>query len=510
MFQIYNGGTTFKQWSKGNKLVMDVLPVGADVLFYNETYADSPIKSDVYEITVDDKTIKVCDVPNALLTKTEKIKVCIRSIVTGKYGINHSMVGPREKYFEVEPADKPSNYVEDPVPTGSGVSSWNQLTDRPFYKENNQTVIEWDGDTEGLECYQGAFYRVSDAVFTVEELNGASLTVVRYNGVETFTLTEECCNELLPGLATVTPTGWNYYAVLCVNLDTPDAPLSNGTYFLCYPDREHTSNLTVGTETIKTIDPEFLPEGYPYKEQSKTEFAILGDVEFGEYIDTIAQANAFVNEEIVVGETYAVVLDGKEYVATAYERTTSSGLTLKMIGNAAQEDGTFDENGPPFCCTTTKAGEQVMLIININAEVGTHTVEIYKLSETIHTMAPEFLPAGVGGGDDFIVTPTMSEDMTSCTLDKTVPEIWDAAKSGKRVIFSFSPFGESDITPPFVLNRISWQGGETTMTEMDFNCLVYTQNEMLAFINFRLDGRANSTTHDVNMIMKSVTMTDGS
>ena len=39
-------------------------------------------------------------------------------------------------------------------------------------------------------------------------------------------------------------------------------------------------------------------------------------------------------------------------------------------------------------------------------------------------------PSGVGGGGDFIVTPTMSEDMTSCTLDKTVPEIWNAAKSG--------------------------------------------------------------------------------
>ena len=117
---------------------------------------------------------------------------------------------------------------------------------------------------------------------------------------------------------------------------------------------------------------------------------------------------------------------------------------------------------------------------------------------------------GSGGGNDFIVTPAMSEDMTSCTLDKTVPEIWEAAKSGKRVIFSFSPFGESDIIPPLVLNRIAWQGGETTPTEMDFNCLVYIQNEILTFLNFRLEGRANSTTHNVSMTMKGVNMFDPS
>ena len=135
-----------------------------------------------------------------------------------------------------------------------------------------------------------------------------------------------------------------------------------------------------------------LPQGYPYKEQGKTEFAILGEVEFEKYPDNNAQTRAFVNEKLVAGEKYAVVLDGKEYVATAYERTSSSGLTLTMIGNAAQEDGTFDENGPPFYCATLNAVEEVTLFMSINAEVGVHTVEIYKFAEVIHPMATEFLP----------------------------------------------------------------------------------------------------------------------
>ena len=206
------------------------------------------------------------------------------------------------------------------------------------------------------------------------------------------------------------------------------------------------------------IRQESLPEGYPYKEQSKTEFAILGEVEFGEYGDNNAQATALVNEEIVVGETYAVVLDGKEYVATAYERTTSSGLTMKMIGNAAQEDGTFDENGPPFYCATVQAGEQFRLFININAEVGTHTVEIYKLTETIHTIAEEFLPAAATAQSDLSQTDSTQPDYVKGVIrSESLPEgypykdgftiEWDGDITNKVKPSDYSIYKVSDIVP---------------------------------------------------------------
>lgn len=36
MFKIYGGATKFKQWTQDNKLIMDELPIGADVMFYND------------------------------------------------------------------------------------------------------------------------------------------------------------------------------------------------------------------------------------------------------------------------------------------------------------------------------------------------------------------------------------------------------------------------------------------------------------------------------------------
>lgn len=179
------------------------------------------------------------------------------------------------------------------------------------------------------------------------------------------------------------------------------------------------------------IDPKRLPEGYPYKEMGKTEFAILGEVEFTYHDGISVQATASVNEKIVVGETYAVVLDGKEYVATAFE-FTQYGMSITMLGNAMHIDGSFDENGPPFAFTTVEFGGQVRISMSITAEAGVHTVEVYKFSEIIHTMAPEFLPAGVGGGVQVVTFAT--DDMQTFTADKTFDEIAELSKNNIPVM----------------------------------------------------------------------------
>lgn len=118
MFKIYGGHEKFTQWAKNQKLIMSKLPVGAEVLFYNDPTVDDPLVTEVHEI-VDDcgNTVKVCDVPNIFLTESKTIKVRIPTIVVGLYGIVHKYVGQHEKYFEVEAADKPSDYVYEETET---------------------------------------------------------------------------------------------------------------------------------------------------------------------------------------------------------------------------------------------------------------------------------------------------------------------------------------------------------------------------------------------------------
>lgn len=118
MFKIYGGREKFVQWTKDQKLIMSKLPLGAEVLFYNDQSVDDPLITEVYEITdASGELIKVCDVPNILLTEAKKIKVRIPNLIVARYGIHHKYAGPHVKYFEVEAAEKPSDYVYEETET---------------------------------------------------------------------------------------------------------------------------------------------------------------------------------------------------------------------------------------------------------------------------------------------------------------------------------------------------------------------------------------------------------
>ena len=123
MFKIYGDHTKFNQWMMNQKLIVDdEIPVGADIHFYNNPGEDDPLMTAVYEMNDNGKKVLVCDVPNILLTTTSKIKVCVPSKVRSLYGKVHSILGQREKYFEVVAAEKPSDYVYEETELESGSS----------------------------------------------------------------------------------------------------------------------------------------------------------------------------------------------------------------------------------------------------------------------------------------------------------------------------------------------------------------------------------------------------
>lgn len=127
MFTIYGGHTTFTQWTKNQKVVVNKqIPVGASVQFYNDPGEDDPLVTEVYEIQDEaGTTVRVCDVPNILLTTDSRIKVCVASKVRSVYGNIYSIIGQREKYFNVETAAKPDDYVYEETPTEGGSGSSN-------------------------------------------------------------------------------------------------------------------------------------------------------------------------------------------------------------------------------------------------------------------------------------------------------------------------------------------------------------------------------------------------
>lgn len=130
-----------------------------------------------------------------------------------------------------------------------GVSSWNDLTDKPFYK-SEETIL--DGTFEfvdaGGEMSGMYLHQIGDADFSLSD--GQSYTVV-WDGKEYQCTAAIIMGEVLMGnlgLAGMADTG-EPFCFMSFN-----GVCAAGTF-----DTAANHTVKVSTETIKTIDPEFLP-----------------------------------------------------------------------------------------------------------------------------------------------------------------------------------------------------------------------------------------------------------
>lgn len=143
----------------------------------------------------------------------------------------------------------------------NGVTSWNDLTDKPFYEEDNRTIIEWNGSTEGRDSFSFdtgfVFYKVSDLMPTVEELTGGEVTVT-FNETTTEGVLDE--NNLIAGDGYILVDGLGFVvtkAPFVYNDVTVEAP-STGVYLRTAGD-DYFFSLTYGTVTVHQIDKKFIP-----------------------------------------------------------------------------------------------------------------------------------------------------------------------------------------------------------------------------------------------------------
>ena len=430
MFKIYGGDTKFTQWTKNQKLIMSRLPLGAEVLFYNDPKEDEPLVTEVYEYTDENGiSFHVCDVPNIFLTDTKRIKVRIPSKVVGLYGIVHSYVGQLERYFEVEPAEKPADYVYEETPTEGcgghgGSASEDQIqadlsqtdsTQADYVKGVLRTEHLPEGypyKSEGL-ILDGTFEFVDRSGIYMHEITDENFAIVDN---ESYTViwdgtTYQCVATAYRGslalgnlgIMGMTDTGEPFLFV-----DQGDGQKAIGT-----TDTAATHTITVRGEVAYPIAPEFLPKGYPYKEM-----ATILDGTF-EFVDLDGIYMHEITDEgftIVDGKSYTVTWDGTTYqcVATAYRGGPLFG-NLAIVGAGA-------DTGEPFFFADG--------MIAANNTVATHTITVR--GEVAYPIAAEFLP------DEYVTETELASKgyLTSYTeTDPTVPA-WAKAKTKPSYDFS--------------------------------------------------------------------------
>lgn len=163
----------------------------------------------------------------------------------------------------------PTQFVKLPI----GITSWNDLTDKPFGEEGNGAIIEWDGNTEGRgmitfdgqpfdgpsidgeTCY---YYKISDLTPTFDELMGGQF---EYSDGSGTTLDEKIWVEQYDGTIAVMGTFFVFYKTeFSVDESVISVP-STGIYAVGTPSGSaYLRKLSYGSTDIKTIDEKFIPD----------------------------------------------------------------------------------------------------------------------------------------------------------------------------------------------------------------------------------------------------------
>ena len=229
--------------------------------------------------------------------------------------------------------------------------SWNDLEDKPFGEIGSGVVIEWDGNTEGLES-SGSFadfdsYHVSNLTPSIDEMIGGSLA---FSDGQLLEVTEDWVVTVADGVVIVGE--FSVFVVYKENAtfthgDTTFSFPKTGMYFLrSRPDISvfYTSSFTYGGgSSVKTLDEKYIPSSIarvsdiPVVDLTLYETKVNAESKLAEaksYTDEAVGAITFpeVNYPVtsVNGQTGAVVIDipSTEGLATeTYVDNAISGIT---------------------------------------------------------------------------------------------------------------------------------------------------------------------------------------
>lgn len=245
MFEIYGGGTELKQWELNKTVTNPCMKEGDDVVFRNAHGQTYVVKA------FEEGGVIQADVPNYLLQKSGNILVDLEQ------GLEHHT--ECRTTFAVVAQDKPENYdcqcnVPDrPVKAVGGVSSWNDLTDKPFGEETVEEAIfenvslTWDSNEGGYVAF--------DPSKSVSLSAGDSIRVVIDGVVYNTVLTDDnSAGILLGGNAGLWELGENTGEpfLFAVEADVPGIVVSGA--------EGETHVVSVYTMAFSTIDEKFLPE----------------------------------------------------------------------------------------------------------------------------------------------------------------------------------------------------------------------------------------------------------
>ncbi len=254
----------------------------------------------------------------------------------------------------------------------------------------------------------------------------------------------------------------------------------------------HTVGLSAMSEAVRTVPPEYLPEGIGYKEKSETVIlpektgVVANDGEYA-WLENITLSD--VNGTLAVGDTLVVLWNGKPYECVVQYQDGYEGVDSNLQFGAV--DGSVSDGVYPFYAAYEFYEEndgRFQFLLNVeDTSAGTEiVVSVIKKETTLHPIPDEYInkwdaviemragsgikPAEYPNAEDFTLAEGTFDDLMAkvsagkcvqvylrCFDDYFDPPhpwmyvantVWDATYSDPVIGLRFHiPFSQSNTTP---------------------------------------------------------------
>jgi len=326
MFAIYGGKQEFTQWDLDQLVTNPCMNEGDEVVFkaLGKTYETTAF-------VMNGET--VADVPNFLLQKPCEITVDLR------WGLDVNL--ECRTVFNVAKRDKPADYCCDynikyrPEKNSGGVSSWNDLTDKPFGEETGMVEVLPETTVTGEAGYELIIPNIIDVTV------GATY-IVTHNGVDYEQVGQAIDVDGISavGFGDLTNFGGtgNGEPFTMIIFPADIAPQMGVGGMLVNADGSTSATISITTEgtVITPIEGKYLPKGTPW-------------IEEGEMVEIVNINSPFgtPKEPLVVGEVYKCTINSLSGETFEFEGEAKdgAGFAPDWYGNLAMKVYIGDKNG---------------------------------------------------------------------------------------------------------------------------------------------------------------------
>lgn len=304
--------------------------------------------------------------------------------------------------------------IED-IPEGFS-GSWNDLEDKPFYEENVQTIIEWDGSTDGRDSVSPTdgltLVKVHDLV-DATDLIGATLYLSDGN---TIVLTSDNIASETDMYIIMDPSSYNTYLYGVQALSVSGITFPSTGLYAAVGDVYFTK-LELGEVIIHTIDEKFIPDSIiaqsdwnqtdetaldfiknrPFYMEEKSGIYLMqskartyepaGDTGYYYVYETLAA-------QPIVGNTYTVRINNRSYYSQQCKKFPDTSAE-SYIGNVGLLGSTYENTGETYLIVVNMAYTNGQSMIMSAVAADTSSSYIYGTALMPVPIDEKYLPDSV-------------------------------------------------------------------------------------------------------------------